>query len=92
MKIGFRKTFERDLKKLRDKTLLVKVKAVIELVEEAETLESISNLKKLRGAMVIFVFVLVTIASVYFWITIFFFLFEYSIDENFTATSHKFIY
>ena len=49
MKVEFRKTFEKDLKKCRDKALLRKIKATIEAVETASTLEDIANLKKLQG-------------------------------------------
>ena len=48
MKVEFRKTFEKDLRKVRDKTLLRKVKAVIEVVEAAQSLDAIANLKKLK--------------------------------------------
>ena len=50
MKVEFRKTFEKDLRKCRDKALLSKIKATIETVEAASTLEDILNLKKLQGA------------------------------------------
>lgn len=49
MKVEFRKTFEKDLKKLRDKALLNKVKSVIESVESVQSLEELQNLKKLKG-------------------------------------------
>lgn len=49
MKVEFRKSFEKDLRKLKDQPLLAKIKAVIEAVEQAETLESVLNLKKLKG-------------------------------------------
>lgn len=49
MKVEFRKTFEKDLRKLRDQSVLPKIKAVIESVERAENLESVSNIKKLKG-------------------------------------------
>lgn len=49
MKVEFRKTFEKDLRKCRDKVLLSKIKAIIEAVETASTLEDIANLKKLQG-------------------------------------------
>jgi mRNA interferase RelE/StbE len=49
MKVEFRKTFEKDLRKLRDRSLLGKVKTIIETVEAAQTLEQVSNLKKLKG-------------------------------------------
>ena len=37
MKVEFRKTFEKDLRKCRDKVLLSKIKAIIEAVETAST-------------------------------------------------------
>ncbi len=49
MKIEFRKSFEKDLRKLREQPLLAKIKAAIEAVEQAETLELVLNLKKLKG-------------------------------------------
>ena len=49
MKTDFRKTLEKDLRKIRDKTLLSKIKSNIEAVETANSLEEITNLKKLKG-------------------------------------------
>ncbi len=49
MKVEFRKTFEKDLRKLRDKNLLSKIKSVIEAVEIASALEDVTSLKKLQG-------------------------------------------
>ena len=49
MKVEFRKTFEKDLRKLRDKTLLGKVKSIIEAVETANTLDEVASIKKLKG-------------------------------------------
>ena len=49
MKVEFRKTFEKDLRKAGDKILFKKIKEVIESVEQAESLDDISNLKKLKG-------------------------------------------
>ncbi len=49
MRVEFRKTFEKDLRKLNDKSLLVKLKAAIEAVEQADSLDAIANLKKLKG-------------------------------------------
>jgi mRNA interferase RelE/StbE len=48
--VAFRKSFEKDLGKLRDEALLEKIKAEIEVVENAETLQDVSNLKKLKKA------------------------------------------
>ncbi|MGB3296015.1 MAG: type II toxin-antitoxin system RelE/ParE family toxin [Phormidesmis sp.] len=50
MKVEFRKTFEKDLRKLRGEALLSKIKSAIEAVEAASTLEEVANLKKLQGA------------------------------------------
>ncbi len=49
MKTEFRASFSRDLRKIRDKTLLNRVRKAIEEVETANALEEISHLKKLRG-------------------------------------------
>lgn len=49
MNTEFRKTFEKDLRKINDKSLLAKVKSVITDVEEATSLDDIANLKKLKG-------------------------------------------
>ena len=49
MKVEFRSSFARDLKSLRNKTLLKRVRAAIEDVEHAQSVSQISNLKKLRG-------------------------------------------
>lgn len=49
MKVEFRKSFEKDLGKIRDEELLMRVKAVIEEVENADSLLDISNIKKLKA-------------------------------------------
>lgn len=49
MNIEFRKTFEKDLRKINDGSLLAKVKSVIIAVEAANSLDDIANLKKLKG-------------------------------------------
>jgi len=49
VKVKFRKTFEKDLRKAGDKILFKKIKEVIESVEQAESLDDISNFKKLKG-------------------------------------------
>ena len=48
MKVTFRKSFEKDLRKLGDRQILAKVKAVIREVEDSQRLEEISNFKKLK--------------------------------------------
>lgn len=49
MKTQFRKSLEKDLKKILDKKLLVKVREVVENIETVTTLAEIKNLKKLKG-------------------------------------------
>ena len=49
MKVEFRRSFARDLTKIRDKALLKRVAELIEAVERAPSLTEISNLKKLKG-------------------------------------------
>jgi mRNA interferase RelE/StbE len=49
VKAEFRKSFEKDLRKLRDASLLQRIKAAIEEVGSAENLEQISNITKLKA-------------------------------------------
>ena len=49
MKIEFRSSFARDLKNVRDRNLLKRIREKVEEVEQAQTLSEISQLKKLRG-------------------------------------------
>ncbi|MGB7416670.1 MAG: type II toxin-antitoxin system RelE/ParE family toxin [Thermosynechococcaceae cyanobacterium] len=49
MKVEFRKSFQKDLGKIRDKSLLIRIKAVIEEVEKTQSLLDISNIKKLKA-------------------------------------------
>ena len=49
MKVRFKESFARDLKTLKDKTLLGRIRTLIEDVEKANTLADIAGLKKLRG-------------------------------------------
>lgn len=50
MKIEFKESFRKDLKAVKDKLVLAKVKAAIEASEKADTLDKITNLKKMRGS------------------------------------------
>lgn len=47
MKTQFRKSFEKDLRKLRNAEVLTRIKAVILDIENAQTLDDISGIKKL---------------------------------------------
>lgn len=49
MKVKFEASFERDLKNLRDKNLLQKIKKTLNKVIELKDIRQISGLKKLRG-------------------------------------------
>jgi mRNA interferase RelE/StbE len=49
MEILFERSFERDLKKIRDKRLLRQVRNVIHQVETAAGLNELTNIKKLQS-------------------------------------------
>ena len=49
MNIEFRKSFEKDLQKILDADLFQRIQEAIEQVENAEKLNELSNLKKLKG-------------------------------------------
>ncbi len=49
MKTEFRKSFEKDVQKLRDPQVLARIKAVILDIENAASLDEISNVKKLTA-------------------------------------------
>ena len=49
MKVAFRQSFHRDLKKLKDKTLRKRIRKAIEAVEKGTKLEDVPQLKKLTG-------------------------------------------
>lgn len=50
MKSTFRKSFARDLKKVKDRDILDGVRGIIEEVEAANDLSAVGGLKKLSGA------------------------------------------
>ena len=49
MRTEFRASFARDLRKIRDADVLVRIRSAILTVEEAVDIRSIPNLKKLSG-------------------------------------------
>ncbi len=49
MKVEFKSSFAKDLKKVKDTDLKARVKQVIELVEKAKSLQEIKDIKKLKG-------------------------------------------
>ena len=49
MKVQFRKSFEKDISKIRDGDLLARRQSVIEEFENAKSLLDISNIKKLKA-------------------------------------------
>ncbi len=50
MKVDFKKSFTRDLKKIKDKKLLEQVQKAIEEVEKAEHVHLVNNLAQLKGS------------------------------------------
>lgn len=50
MKTQFRASFAKDLRAIKDKRLLKQIAGVIEHLEQAQALQDIANLKKLKGA------------------------------------------
>ena len=49
MNVRFKASFAKDLRALKDKALLERIKQLIANVEAAQSLAEVSNLKKLRG-------------------------------------------
>ncbi len=49
MNVRFKDSFDKDLAKLKDKTLLRRVKELIEFVERSRRLSDLRNLKKIKG-------------------------------------------
>ncbi len=49
MNVEFRRSFEKDLGRIRDEDLLLRIKAAIEEIEAAESLLDVNNLKKLKA-------------------------------------------
>ena len=49
MKVEFRSSFAKDIKSVRDKALLKRVRELIEEAERSKSPSEISNLKKLKG-------------------------------------------
>jgi mRNA interferase RelE/StbE len=49
MNIQIDKSFEKDIKKIKDKDLLAKIANTIEQIQASSTKEEITNIKKLKG-------------------------------------------
>ncbi|MBN1184337.1 MAG: hypothetical protein JXB49_18750 [Bacteroidales bacterium] len=49
MKIGFKSSFQRDIKKILDKVILLQIGETIDSIEAAKTMKNIKGLKKLKG-------------------------------------------
>lgn len=49
MKVRFKESFARDLRALKDQALLARIRALIETVEKAASLDDVRGLRKLRG-------------------------------------------
>ncbi len=50
MKVTFRQSFARDLKKMKDQAVLDRIRRAIEQVEGASTRQEVHDLKKMSGA------------------------------------------
>ena len=50
MKTLFRRSFERDLRKIKDRNSLEKIKQSIESVESADDLSKVGSVRKMKGA------------------------------------------
>jgi mRNA interferase RelE/StbE len=48
LNVEFRASFARDLKRIKDEKLKARVREVIDQVEQAQSLQEVENLKKLR--------------------------------------------
>jgi mRNA interferase RelE/StbE len=49
MNVEFRKSFEKDLRKIKDAELLERIRSVIEEIEAIEILTDLTNVKKLKA-------------------------------------------
>ncbi|HZQ07030.1 MAG TPA: type II toxin-antitoxin system mRNA interferase toxin, RelE/StbE family [Anaerolineae bacterium] len=49
MKTEFKASFTQDLRRIKNKELLQRLKVVIETIEQSSNLDTIPNLKKLKG-------------------------------------------
>ena len=49
MKVGFKASFAKDLQNIIEKSILKRIQETIEHVEQAQSLQDITNLKKLKG-------------------------------------------
>lgn len=54
MKVEFRKSFEKDLRKIQDRALLQRIQLVIEEAERVDALAALANIKKLKAAGVFY--------------------------------------
>ncbi len=50
MNLAFKNSFLKDLRKIKERALAMRVKEVIEALEQASTLQEIANLKQLKGS------------------------------------------
>ncbi|MGC9395738.1 MAG: type II toxin-antitoxin system RelE family toxin [Anaerolineae bacterium] len=50
MKVIFKNSFLKDLRRIKERALAMRVKEVIESIEQAPTLQEVTNLKQLKGS------------------------------------------
>ena len=51
MLVVAKKSFNKDIEKIKDKKLAIKIKEVIESLQKENTIEAITNTKKLKGSI-----------------------------------------
>lgn len=50
MRVEFKESFLKDIRTIKDKSILARLQEMIELFEEAENLTQVANLKRLKGS------------------------------------------
>ena len=87
MKVEYHKSFERDLRRVRDQALLVRVKAVLLELENLEALESISGAKQWKDILSISGFASATIDSDWDELKVGYELYAFLVAATFTENS-----
>jgi hypothetical protein len=49
VKVKYESAFGKDLKNIKDRNLLGRIKKLIEMIKEADTITELGNVKKLKG-------------------------------------------
>jgi mRNA interferase RelE/StbE len=54
MEVVYLRSFLKDIKKIKDKNLKAQIKSILKAIEKADKLESLPNIKKLKGYSTVF--------------------------------------